>query len=91
MMSPGNLSDSSIAAIPRSRAAWLLVRSPNERFVRAWLDTLASRTGAELWISDANAAHASDILLADRAAAPRIADWLGARLRRSGAAAPAPR
>ncbi len=87
MMSPGSLSDSSIAAIRASGAAWLLIRSPNERFVRAWLDTLASRTGAELWISDANAAHASDILLADRAAAPRIADWLAARLGRSGSPA----
>jgi dienelactone hydrolase len=82
-LSPGDFSDDSFRAAAASRAAWLFVRSDDERFVREWLDAkvrdLAST--AEVWVVPAGSAHATDLLAADSTLALRLTDWLAKKLR----------
>ena len=81
-LSPGDFSDESFRAAAASRAAWLFVRSDNERFVREWLDAKvhALAPAAELWVVAAGSAHATDLLAADATLAERLSDWLAGRL-----------
>ncbi|HYC33851.1 MAG TPA: MBL fold metallo-hydrolase, partial [Gemmatimonadales bacterium] len=81
-LSPGSFSDESYRAAEASGAAWLFVRSDDERFVREGLDAKvrALTPSAELWVVRAGSAHATDLLAADSAMSGRLAAWLAARL-----------
>ena len=81
-LSPGSFSEASMDAIDAGGAAWWIIRSNDERFVKEWLDQgvrARSRT-AEVTVVDAGSAHATDILAMRPELAPRIAEWLAARL-----------
>jgi dienelactone hydrolase len=81
-LSPGDFSDDSFRAAAASRAAWLFIRSDDERFVREGLDAKvrALVPGAELWVVRAGSAHATDLLAADRDLTDRLSAWLVQRL-----------
>ena len=82
-LSPGDFSDDSFRAAAASCAAWLFVRSDDERFVREWLDAKVRDLApiAEVWVVPAGSAHATDLLAADSTLASRLTDWLGEKLR----------
>jgi dienelactone hydrolase len=81
-LSPGDFSDDSFRAAAASRAAWLFVRSDDERYVGEWLDEQARELApaAELWVLHAGSAHATDLLAADPDLTGRLTDWLVRRL-----------
>lgn len=77
-LSPGNFSEDSFHAAATSHAAWLFVRSDDERFVGDWLDRAIKELApsAELWVVPAGSAHATDLLLADAEMPARLTEWL---------------
>jgi dienelactone hydrolase len=81
-LSPGDFSDDSFRAAAASRAAWLFVRSDDERFVGERLDTQVHELApaADLWVLQAGSAHATDLLAADPDLNGRLTDWLVQRL-----------
>lgn len=76
-LSPGNFSVASIAAIDRSGAPWLMMRSEIERpFFDDLFEDIASGSGAEIEIVPGSA-HGTDILT-DPGPASLVADWIEA-------------
>jgi dienelactone hydrolase len=88
-LSPGSLSDESIAAIDRAHLPWLLVVSRHERHLTEVVAALreTSRTGELLELS--GTAHATNLLAAHPDLAERLALWLRQRLVRLPPSSPA--
>jgi hypothetical protein len=81
-LSPGSLSMETIDGIDASGAAWWVLRSRNERFVRDVVDSVRARSRAARVSEVDGNAHASDILASRPEVAVEIADWLAVALRR---------
>jgi dienelactone hydrolase len=80
-LSPGSLSDESIAEIDPSGIPWLYLRSRDERRVTEVTDAVQKNSRAEVWIV-AGSAHGSDLVRDASDLSERIAVWLAARLLR---------
>jgi len=78
-LSPGSLSDESIAEIDPSGIPWLYVRSRDERRVTEVTEAVQRNSGAEIWIVPGSA-HGSDLVLGPPDLSERVAVWLAARL-----------
>jgi dienelactone hydrolase len=78
-LSPGSLSDESIAEIDPSGIPWLYIRSRDERRVTEVTEAVQRGSSAEIWIVP-GPAHGSDLLLGPPDLTERIAVWLAARL-----------
>jgi len=78
-LSPGSLSDESIAEIDPSGIPWLYVRSRDEIRVTEVTEAVQRNSRAEIWIVPGSA-HGSDLVLGPPDLSERIAVWLAARL-----------
>jgi dienelactone hydrolase len=78
--SPGSLSDRSIDDIDTAGAAWSIIVSTNERFLRGVVAAVRARSRTATVIEVDGTAHASDILVAHPELTVRVADWLRERL-----------
>jgi len=78
-LSPGSLSDESIAEIDPSGIPWLYVRSRDEIRVTEVTEAVQRNSRAEIWVVPGSA-HGSDLLLGRRDLSERVAVWLAARL-----------
>jgi dienelactone hydrolase len=79
-LSPGSLSERTVADIDASRVPWFIVASANERFLRGVIAMVRDRSRTATIAEMDGGAHASDILVTHPELAGRIADWLVARL-----------
>ena len=79
-LSPGSLSDESIASIDREKLPWLLVVSRHERYLKEAAQAFRdqSRTGEFLEVGGTR--HATDILAEHSEMADLIAEWFRIRL-----------
>jgi len=82
-LSPGSLSAQTIDGIDRSGAAWWILRSRDERFVRDVVDGARARSRTARVTEVAGHAHATDMLVSTPTLAREIAEWLTMRLARS--------
>ncbi len=80
-LSPGSLSDESIASMDESGAAWLFVSSNNERHLKEVTQLMHERTQTVEILSVAGTYHASRILEHHPDMAERIAVWLYHKLK----------
>lgn len=80
-LSPGSLSEETIAGIDPGALPWLIVVSKNERFLRGVVAAVREHSRSATVAEMDGAAHASDILVTHPELAAGIADWLAARLR----------
>lgn len=78
-LSPGSLSDESIAQIDPSGIPWLYIRSRDEQRVTEVTEAVQRNSRAEIWIVPGSA-HGSDLLLGAPDLSERVAIWLAARL-----------
>jgi dienelactone hydrolase len=78
-LSPGSLSDESIAEIDPSGVPWLYVRSREEIRVTEVTEAVQKGSRAEIWIVP-GAGHGSDLARDSADLSERIAVWLAARL-----------
>ena len=81
-LSPGSLSEETIDGIDPSGAAWWVLASRDERFLRDVMDALRSRSRNARVTEVDGRAHASDMLVSNPALAAQIADWLASTLTR---------
>jgi dienelactone hydrolase len=79
-LSPGSLSDESIAAIDREHLTWLLVVSRHERYLTEVAQTLRERSRSAEFLELSGTAHATDLLKAHPDLAERIALWFRYKL-----------
>lgn len=80
-LSPGSLSEETIAGIDLGTVPWLIAVSKNERFLRGVVAAVRERSRSASITELDGAAHASDILVTHPDLATGIADWLAARLK----------
>ena len=81
-LSPGSLSTETIDAIDASGAAWWILRSRNERFVREIVDAARARSRTARVTEIDGHAHATDMLIGRPALVSEIAEWLVTAVRR---------
>ncbi len=79
VLSPGSLSDETIAEIDPSGIPWLYVRSRDERRVTEVTEAVQRSSHAEVWIVPGSA-HGSDLVRGSSSLSEQIAVWLGAQL-----------
>ena len=79
-LSPGSLSERTIADFDRGGVPWSIIVSRNERFLRGVVAAVRERSRAATITEVDGAAHASDILVARPELSVTIADWLAERL-----------
>ncbi len=79
VLSPGSLSDETIAEIDPSGIPWLYVRSRDERRVTEVTEAVQRSSHAEVWIVPGSA-HGSDLARGSSSLSEQIAVWLGAQL-----------
>jgi hypothetical protein len=81
-LSPGSLSERTIADIDSSGVPWSIIVSRNERFLRGIVAAVRERSRTATIMEVDGRAHASDILVAHPELSVTIADWLAEHLRR---------
>ena len=79
-LSPGSLSDESIAAIDTHKLNFFLIVSRNERHLKAVAQAYREKSRTGEYLEVAGTAHATNILPAHPDLAERIAVWLSHRL-----------
>jgi dienelactone hydrolase len=80
-LSPGSLSDESIAAIDRIRVPWLLVVSRDERYLKEVVQALREQSRSAELLELGGTEHATRLLDAHPDLAERLAVWFSVKLR----------
>ena len=80
-LSPGSLSERTIAAIDATGVPWFIVASNNERFLRGVIAAVRERSRTATVAEMDGGAHATDILVIHPELSARIADWLVAQIK----------
>lgn len=79
-LSPGSLSDDSIAAIDRERLPWLLVVCRDERYLKEVEKALREKSRSAEFLELPGTRHASDLLATHPSLTEQLALWLQPRL-----------